>query len=72
MQRPHPERVAEGMLTPTSLKTQSRQDRMKEGSAPLCVFASLREPIRFLRGPKKRTPGSRKKGKQPRTGTFFP
>ncbi len=50
-----PEGMADGMLTPASLKTQRRQDQMKEESAPLCVFASLREPIRVLhalRGPK--------------------
>ncbi len=35
-----PEGVADGMLTPASLKTQRRQDQMKEGSAPLCAFAS--------------------------------
>ena len=58
MQRPHPEGLAAEMLTPASLKTQRHQDRMKEGSAPLCVFASLREPIRVLRalrGPKNLT-----------------
>jgi hypothetical protein len=50
--------AADGMLTPASLKTQRRQDQKKEGSAPLCVFASLREPIRVLRalrGPKNLT-----------------
>jgi hypothetical protein len=35
MQRPHPEGVTDGMLTPASLKTQRRQDQMKE--APLCI-----------------------------------
>jgi hypothetical protein len=53
-----PEGMADGMLTPASLKTQRRPDQMKEGSAPLCVFASLREPIRVLRalrGPKNLT-----------------
>jgi hypothetical protein len=50
-----PEGLTDGMLKPASLKTQRRQDQTKEGSAPLCVFASLREPIRVfraLRGPK--------------------
>jgi hypothetical protein len=66
-----PEKVARPVLTPASLKTQRRQD-LKPRVSSSFPFASLREPIRVLRSPKKRTEGSRGKGKQPRTGTFFP
>jgi hypothetical protein len=53
-----PEGAADGLLTPASLKTQKTPRPDEGGIHPplrLCVFASLREPIRVLRalrGPK--------------------